>query len=162
QRSALGPSLSRCGRGLRAVAPPMLFLRRHCRQRSILSEAKNRKMKGAAMAIGASGRLATPHDWHSDQYVADWVIHDTARDPERRPRLQQMLKAARLPREAEIAVLDVGAGYGAVTEEVLKAFPKARITLQDYSQPMLAEAKRRLAVQAAQLRYVTSDLTDPA
>ena len=114
------------------------------------------------MAIGASGRLTTPHDWHSDRYVADWVIHDTARDPERRPRLQQMLKAARLPREAEIAVLDVGAGYGAVTEEVLKAFPKARITLQDYSQPMLAEAKRRLAVQAAQLRYVTSDLSDPA
>jgi ubiquinone/menaquinone biosynthesis C-methylase UbiE len=113
------------------------------------------------MAIGASGRLTTPHDWHSDQYVADWIVHDTARDPERRPRLQQMLGAARLPREAEIAVLDVGAGYGAVTEEVLKAFPRARITLQDYSQPMLGEAQRRLAGHAAQLRYVTSDLTDP-
>jgi tRNA (cmo5U34)-methyltransferase len=113
------------------------------------------------MAIGASGRLTTPHDWHSDQYVADWIVHDTARDPERRPRLQSMIAEAPFPRDAEFAVLDVGAGYGAVTEEVLKAFPRARVTLQDYSQPMLAEAQRRLAGHAAQLRYVTSDLSDP-
>jgi SAM-dependent methyltransferase len=58
-------------------------------------------------------------------------------------------------------VLDVGAGYGAVTEEVLKAFPQARVTLQDYSTPMLGEARRRLAGHAAQLQYVTADLTDP-
>src|SRR5260370_3644643 len=114
------------------------------------------------MAIEASGRLTTPHDWHSNQYVADWIVHDTARDPERRPRLQSMLAAAPFPRDAQIEVLDVGAGYGAVTEEVLKAFPRARVTLPDYSQPMLAEAKPRLAAPAAQLRYVTSDLTDPA
>ena len=113
------------------------------------------------MAIEASGRLTTPHDWHSDQYVADWIVHDTARDPERRPRLQEMLAAAPFARDAEFEVLDVGAGYGAVTEEVLKAFPRARVTLQDYSQPMLGEAKRGLAGHAAQLRYVTSDLTDP-
>ena len=113
------------------------------------------------MAIGASGRLTTPHDWHSDQYVADWIVHDTARDPERRPRLQSMIAEAPFPPDAEFAVLDVGAGYGAVTEEVLKAFPRARVTLQDYSQPMLAEAQRRLAGHAAQLRYVTSDLSDP-
>ena len=23
------------------------------------------------------------HDWHSAAYVADWIVHDTARDPER-------------------------------------------------------------------------------
>jgi trans-aconitate methyltransferase len=100
-------------------------------------------------------------DWHSKAYVADWIVHDTARDPERRPRLQSMLAAAPLPRDAAIEVLDVGAGYGAVTEEVLKAFPQARVTLQDYSTPMLGEARRRLAGHAAQLRYVTADLTDP-
>jgi SAM-dependent methyltransferase len=102
------------------------------------------------------------HDWHSTAYVADWIDHDRARDPERRPRLQAMLEAAPFPREAAIEVLDVGAGYGAVTEEVLKLFPEARVTLQDYSQPMLAEAQRRLAPQAGKLRYVTADLTDPA
>src|SRR5436190_9998512 len=73
-----------------------------------------------------------------------------------------MLAAAPFPRDAAIEVLDVGAGYGAVTEEVLKAFPQARVTLQDYSTPMLGEARRRLAGKAAQLRYATADLTDPA
>ena len=102
------------------------------------------------------------HDWHSEQYVTDWIAHDVARDPERRPRLQQMLEMAPFPRAAAIEVLDVGAGYGAVSEEVLKRFPNARVTLQDYSQPMLAEAHRRLAAHAAQLRTVVSDLTDPA
>jgi hypothetical protein len=33
--------------------------------------------------------------------------------------------------------------------------------LQDYSQPMLGAARRRLADHAAQLHYVTIDLTDP-
>src|SRR2546430_9353230 len=106
-------------------------------------------------------RPSMHHDWHSEQYVSDWIAHDVARDPERRPRLQQMLEMAPFRRDAAIEVLDVGAGYGAVTEEVLKLFPAARVTLQDYSQPMLAEAQRRLAGHAAQLRYVASDLTDP-
>jgi trans-aconitate methyltransferase len=114
------------------------------------------------MASAAKGRPSMHHDWHSTTYVADWIDHDRARDPERRPRLQAMLEAAPFPREAAIEVLDVGAGYGAVTEEVLKLFPQARVTLQDYSQPMLAEAQRRLTPRAGQLRYVTADLTDPA
>src|SRR5712671_1289540 len=125
------------------------------------SEQARRWGEEAGMSIGATGRLTVPHDWHSTDYVADWIVHDTARDPERRPRLQQMLAMAPFPRDAAIEVLDVGAGYGAVTEEVLKAFPKARVTLQDYSQPMLGAARQRLASHAAQLRYVTADLTDP-
>lgn len=108
------------------------------------------------------GGLPVPHDWHSTAYVADWIAQDMARDPVRRPRLREMLAAARLPREARIAVLDVGAGYGAVTEEVLRLFPAAQVTLQDYSQPMLAAARRRLAAYTDQLRYVECDLTDAA
>src|SRR5207302_9659893 len=93
-----------------------------------------------AMASEAGRRPSMHHDWHSVEYVADWIAHDVARDPERRPRLQQMLAAAPFARDAAIKVLDVGAGYGAVTEEVLKTFPQARVTLQDYSTPMLGEA----------------------
>src|SRR5947207_9472660 len=114
------------------------------------------------MASEPSRRPPMHHDWHSVEYVADWIAHDVARDPERRPRLQQMLAAAPCARDGAIEVLDVGGGYGAVTEEVLKAFPKGRVTLQDYSQPMLDAARQRLAGKAAQLRYATADLTDPA
>lgn len=103
-----------------------------------------------------------PHDWHSTNYVAEWINRDAARDPERRPLLQQMLSFAPFPRTAELDVLDVGAGYGVVSEEVLQAFPSARITLQDYSGPMLDRARQRLAAHSGQLRYILCDLTEPS
>jgi SAM-dependent methyltransferase len=102
-----------------------------------------------------------PHDWHSTEYVSGWIEHDVARDPERRPLLRQMLSSAPFARDAELAVLDVGAGYGVVTEEVLAAFPRARVTLQDYSPAMLDQAHRRLAGCADRLSYVLCDLFDP-
>jgi ubiquinone/menaquinone biosynthesis C-methylase UbiE len=102
-----------------------------------------------------------PHDWQSTDYVSRWIEHDVARDPERRPLLRQMLSSAPYARDAELAVLDVGAGYGVVTEEVLVAFPRARVTLQDYSPAMLDQARRRLAARADRLSYVLCDLFDP-
>jgi ubiquinone/menaquinone biosynthesis C-methylase UbiE len=103
-----------------------------------------------------------PHDWHSTDYVEKWITRDVARDRERRPLLQQMFSFAPFSCEAELAVLDIGAGYGVVSEEVLQAFPRARITLQDYSQPMLDHARQRLAGQSDRLRYVLCDLIDPS
>ncbi len=72
-----------------------------------------------------------------------------------------MIATASLPRDAAIQVLDVGAGYGFVTEEVLQVFPHARVTLQDYSGLMFAHARERLAKASDQLTYTLSDLTDP-
>jgi trans-aconitate methyltransferase len=103
-----------------------------------------------------------PHDWQSADYVAGWIEHDIARDPERRPLLRRMLSSVPFPRDTQLEVLDVGGGYGVVTEEVLAAFAAARVTLQDYSSAMLDQARRRLAGRADQLSYVFADLTDPA
>ena len=102
------------------------------------------------------------HDWHSPSYVDDWIARDLARDAERRPRLREMLGAAPLARDAAIAVLDVGGGYGVVSEEVLGLFPRARVTLQDYSRPMLDAARRRLAKYCDRVGYAVADLRDPA
>lgn len=57
-------------------------------------------------------------------------------------------------------MLDVGAGYGFITEEVLRAFPRARVTLQDFSDLMLARAREHLVKFADQLSFVLADLTD--
>lgn len=103
-----------------------------------------------------------PHDGHSESYVDDWIKHDVERNDERRPRLKRMMALAPFPHEAAISVLDVGAGYGIVTEELLEVFPNARVTLQDYSDVMLGHARQRFAHLAGQLRYVRCDLTDPA
>jgi ubiquinone/menaquinone biosynthesis C-methylase UbiE len=102
------------------------------------------------------------HDWHSQGYVEEWIERDRQRDEERRARLRNMLAVATFSPDAAISVLDVGGGYGVVTEEVLRAFPQARVTLQDYSQPMLDEARRRLAPFAAQVGYARCDLRDPS
>jgi SAM-dependent methyltransferase len=102
------------------------------------------------------------HDWHSRGYVDEWIARDVTRDEERRLRLREMLAAAPVAPDAEIAVLDVGGGYGVVTEEVLRAFPHATVTLQDYSQPMLERASERLATDRERVRFVLGDLRDPA
>jgi SAM-dependent methyltransferase len=102
------------------------------------------------------------HDWHSREYVDQWIGSDITRDDERRPVLRQMLSIAPFAAGAEIEVLDVGAGYGVLSEEVLKAFPRARLTLQDYSEPMFEHARRRLANHTARISYILADLTDPA
>jgi trans-aconitate methyltransferase len=100
------------------------------------------------------------HDWHSSEYVNDWIGRDVQRDDERRPLLQQMLERPGLASDAEIRVLDVGAGYGVVTEEVLRRFPRARITLLDFSEPMFQQARRRLARHSVQLTFVIGDLSN--
>jgi hypothetical protein len=65
------------------------------------------------------------HDWHSTSYLEEWIARDLQRDEERRARLRRMLAAATVSADAAISVLDVGGGYGVVTEEVLRAFPRA-------------------------------------
>jgi ubiquinone/menaquinone biosynthesis C-methylase UbiE len=114
------------------------------------------------MAPARDLRPHVEHDWHSRSYVDEWIAHDAARNDERRPRLREMLAAAPVARDAPVAVIDVGGGYGVVTEEVLRLFPQARVTLQDYSQPMLDAARFRLAPYRERVRYATGDLRDPS
>ena len=66
----------------------------------------------------------------------------------------------RRPANAEFSVIDIGGGYGVVTEEVVAAFPHARVTLQDYSEPMILAARERLIAHSECINYVLADLTD--
>jgi SAM-dependent methyltransferase len=113
------------------------------------------------MSSRRDGISADHHDWHSPSYVDEWIARDLTRDEERRPRLRQMLAATPYAVEGEITVLDVGGGYGVVTGEVLRAFPRAVVTLQDYSRPMLNQARQRLAAHGERVKYVVGDLRDP-
>jgi len=107
------------------------------------------------------GHAHKPHDWHSESYVDEWIKRDEGREDERRPRIRQMVAMAKLPHDAAIAALDIGAGYGFVSEEVLRAFPNAHMTLQDFSALMLERARRHLADAAGRTSFVLCDLTDP-
>ncbi|HXP05568.1 MAG TPA: class I SAM-dependent methyltransferase [Stellaceae bacterium] len=112
--------------------------------------------------VATTERPIGEHEWHSADYVDWWIARDLSRDAERRLRLREMLSHTGFATDAEFSVLDVGGGYGVVSEEVLAAFPRARVTLQDYSEPMLGEARRRLAAHRERTAFVLADLTDPA
>src|SRR5260370_387572 len=60
------------------------------------------------------GGLSKPHDWHSSDYVSEWIAEDSARDPVRRPRLRDMLAATPFAGAARRTVLDVAGREGAV------------------------------------------------
>lgn len=73
-----------------------------------------------------------------------------------------MIALAPFPTDAPVRVLDVGGGYGLVTDEVMRRYPQAHVTLQDYSAPMLERARVGLKKYGDHVSYAQSDLTDPA
>ena len=109
-----------------------------------------------ATHIGADAE----HDWHSPDYVTYWMTKDRGRNERRRPLLDRMMAGAAFDKTAAIRVLDVGGGYGAVSERVLAAFPRAQVTLQDFSHVMLDEARQHLAAHEQRMSYVFGDLRD--
>ena len=99
------------------------------------------------------------HDWHSDSYVRAWV--DSQRDEERALLLRRLMHLIPFDPDAEIRVLDVGGGYGFVSRLVLETFPRARVVLHDYSEPMIAEARTQLADFGDAVSYARGDLMTP-
>jgi trans-aconitate methyltransferase len=102
------------------------------------------------------------HHWESADYVRSWITRDAGRLGERQPIIERLIAAVPFPRDAAIAVLDVGGGAGMIAEAILNAFPRATVTVQDFSPHMLDGARTRLAAYAARVRTVLSDLKDPA
>src|SRR5262249_8392486 len=85
------------------------------------------------------------HHWESADYAQSWIARDARRAGERTPIVERLIAAVPFPRDAAIAVLDVGGGAGMISEAVLNAFPRATVTVQDFSAPMLDGARKRLA-----------------
>jgi trans-aconitate methyltransferase len=102
------------------------------------------------------------HHWDSADYVRGWLARDAGRQGERASIIARVVAAVPFARDAAIEVLDVGGGAGVIAEAVLEAFPKATVTMQDFSPHMLAAARERLSRHSKQLRIVLSDFADPA
>jgi ubiquinone/menaquinone biosynthesis C-methylase UbiE len=102
------------------------------------------------------------HDWHSAQYVDDWIENDVTRDAERQPVLRRVAELLPFDRDAEVRVLDVGGGYGMLTREVLEELPKSRVVLHDFSEPMIEQARARLGALVDRVDFVQADLRDPS
>ncbi len=68
----------------------------------------------------------------------------------------RLVDAAGLPVRS---FLDLGCGGGALAAALLDRYPQASATLVDFSEPMLVEARERLAPFGAQCRYLHGDLS---
>jgi tRNA (cmo5U34)-methyltransferase len=101
------------------------------------------------------------HDWHSAEYVDEWISTDVTRDGQRRPILRRVAELLPFERDAEIRVLDIGGGYGMLTREVLEELPNSRAVLHDFSQPMIDQARDRLGGLLDRVEFAQADLRDP-
>src|ERR1700722_13292817 len=100
--------------------------------------------------------------WGERGRVAWFVENAEIVIPRRREQLRLLTELIPSPREATIAVLDLGAGFGAVTEEILTRRANASVTCVDGSAEMVTIARERLAKKWARRGLFSSGLGDGA
>jgi len=98
------------------------------------------------------------HDWASETYVDEWVVRQRAEDSRRAERFQLMCDLLPFPTDATVTILDVGAGYGPVSDFILECYPNATCMAQDGSEPMLNRARHLMAGHGARFKTHQSDL----
>ena len=102
-----------------------------------------------------------PHEWDSPEYVREWIEEGDKTDPQRAEQITALVGLIRCNSEACIEVLDLGAGYGIVTREILTAYPNAQVVCLDGSGEMLKHGKARLANWRDQLSFVVASFDSP-
>jgi SAM-dependent methyltransferase len=101
------------------------------------------------------------HDWSSKEYVRDWATRQDRYEDERLPQFQMIAEAIPFARDAAIEILDVGAGYGALTQFLLEQFPNATALCQDGSDEMAKLGRQRMAKWKGRFDYVIADFSNP-
>src|ERR1700751_4302769 len=84
------------------------------------------------------------HDWASPDYVAKWAAGQDPKEKNRQEPFRVMAKTIPFSKELPIRILDVGAGYGALTQFLLNYFSKATAVCQDGSEQMAQLGRDRM------------------
>ena len=98
-----------------------------------------------------------PHEWDSPEYVRQWIEDGDKTDPQRAEQITALVGLIQRNSGEPIEVLDLGAGYGIVTREILTAYPNAQVVCVDGSAEMLKHGKARLAEWQDQLCCIVSN-----
>jgi len=94
--------------------------------------------------------------------VAYFVANAETVIPKRSEQIRFLADLFPWPPEEPIAVLDLGAGFGAITEEILTRYPHATVSCVDGSAEMMRLARERLAKYGERVRLYFADLADPS
>lgn len=97
------------------------------------------------------------HDWNSQGYVVRWAERQEEREADRREPFRLMAETIRYDKEAPIKILDLGAGYGALTQFLLRQFPNATAVCQDGSKEMADLGRERMEHLGGRFSYALCD-----
>ncbi|MGH7845306.1 MAG: class I SAM-dependent methyltransferase [Candidatus Binatia bacterium] len=106
-------------------------------------------------------RAHGPHDWHSSEYVSKWAKGQDQKEIDRQERFLLMAQTIPYDKNSPIRILDVGAGYGALTQFLLKHFSNSTAVCQDGSEEMAKLGLERMSNLNGRFAFVYSDFRKP-
>jgi tRNA (cmo5U34)-methyltransferase len=101
------------------------------------------------------------HDWSSRDYVSRWAKRQDDREADRQEVFRLMAKVLPCEKDAPIRILDIGAGYGALTQFLLSYFSNATAICHDGSAEMAKLGRKRMARLKKRVKYVLCDFSKP-
>ena len=99
------------------------------------------------------------HDWTSPDYVSSWAERQNKREPDRREPFRVLAETIPFEKKAAFEILDLGAGYGALTQFLLRCFPNATAVCLDGSEEMAKLGRERMKDLAGRFSYVFCDFS---
>ena len=100
-----------------------------------------------------------PHDWDSAEYVSKWASKQDPKEVEREEQFRLLANSIPYDKKLPIRILDVGAGYGALTQFLLSDFPNATAVCQDGSEKMAQLGQERMEHLKGRVDYVLCDFS---
>jgi len=110
-----------------------------------------------ATLSGSSRHQHDNHDWASSKYVSHWAEGQDKKEDLRQEPFRVLAETIPFDKGLPIKILDVGAGYGVLTQFLLKHFSNATAICQDGSQEMMKMGHQRMADCEGRFTYVQSD-----
>jgi ubiquinone/menaquinone biosynthesis C-methylase UbiE len=97
------------------------------------------------------------HDWDSTEYVSRWAKGQDPKEKDRDAAFTLLADAIPFDKKLPIRILDLGAGYGALTQFLLNRFSNATAICQDGSKEMATLGAERMRNLSGRFEYVLCD-----
>lgn len=104
----------------------------------------------------------SPHDWASSDYVQFWAERADRELGSRQARFHLLCDLLPFEPDDTFSILELGAGFGALSEVVLERFPYAQIVCLDGSAAMLTLLRKRQVRFGNRIRIVNANYADPS
>lgn len=101
------------------------------------------------------------HQWDSREYVSKWAAGQDPKEKDREEAFRRLADTIPYEKNLPIRILDLGAGYGALTKSLLERFPQATAICQDGSEEMANLGNQRMRSLAGRFAYTICDFSKP-